>query len=64
MTEGCTDAEVQRVVTRKGISRENVKTMSKKKSELSPLRQVGVNYVGRESRKRDEGIQCLPKEAC
>ena len=63
MTEVCTGAEVQRVVTRKRIARDNVKTMSKKKSELSPIRQVGVNYVGRESRKRDEGIQCIPKKA-
>lgn len=61
VTEVCTDAGVQRVVTRKGVARDNVKTMSKN-SELSLLRQVGVNCVGRESRKRDEGMQCVPKE--
>lgn len=62
MTKVCTDAGVQSVVTREGRARDHVKTMSKK-SELSPLRQVGVNFVGRESRKRDEGTQYVPKEA-
>lgn len=53
VTEDCPDAGVQTVVTRKGIVRDNVKTMSNK-SAPSPQGQIGTDCARRESRMRDE----------